>query len=137
MYQIHPHGSTAKLNYTTMGSGSLAAMAIFESAWKEDLSEEEAVDLVQRAIGAGIFNDLGSGSNCDVCVLRMDSSVDYRRNAVKPNEVGPLRQQVNHSSLLNMTPGLTPTLGAPVITPHPAKVSLADVDVVRMEVESS
>merc|ERR1712087_894470 len=63
IYQIHPHGSTAKLNYTTMGSGSLAAMSIFESAWKEDMTEAEAVKLVQRAIGAGIFNDLGSGSN--------------------------------------------------------------------------
>merc|ERR1712137_34173 len=58
VYQIAPHGSTAKLNYTTMGSGSLASMAIFESSWKEDMTEEEAVDLVQRAIGAGIFNDL-------------------------------------------------------------------------------
>ena len=36
VYQIHPHGSTAKLNYTTMGSGSLAAMAIFESSWTEE-----------------------------------------------------------------------------------------------------
>ena len=137
IYQIHPHGSTAKLNYTTMGSGSLAAMSIFESSWKEDMTEQEAVELVKRAIGAGIFNDLGSGSNCDVCILRMDHSCDYRRNAVTPNEVGPLRAQVNHSALLNMTPGLTPTLGAPIIQNHPAKVSLADVDVVRMEVESS
>jgi len=138
VYQIHPHGSTAKLNYTTMGSGSLAAMAIFESAWKEDMTEAQAVKLVQRAIGAGIFNDLGSGSNCDVCVLRMDGGLDYRRNDIKPNEVGPLRALVNHSSVLDMTPGLTPTLGPPVIVPHPTKgVSLADIDVVRMEVEST
>lgn len=137
VYQIAPHGSTAKLNYTTMGSGSLASMAVFESAWKEDMSEQEAVDLVKRAIGAGIFNDLGSGSNCDVCVLRMDQTVDYRRNAVKPNEVAPLRALVNHSAVLNMTPGLTPTLGQTVRIPHPNKVSLADVDITRMEVESA
>ena len=137
VYQIAPHGSTAKLNYTTMGSGSLAAMAIFESSWKEDMTEAEAVDLVQRAIGAGIFNDLGSGSNCDVCVLRTDYTVDYRRNDVKPNEVAPLRARVQHSSLLTMTPGLTPTLGTTQVVPHPARVGLADVDVVRMEVESS
>lgn len=30
IYSIHPHGSTDKLPYTTMGSGSLAAMAVFE-----------------------------------------------------------------------------------------------------------
>lgn len=38
LYCIHPHGSTDKIPYTTMGSGSLAAMAVFESRWKPDLS---------------------------------------------------------------------------------------------------
>jgi len=140
VYQIHPHGSTAKLNYTTMGSGSLAAMAVMESSWKEDMTEAEAVQLVQRSIGAGIFNDLGSGSNCDVCVLRMDGTKDYRRNDVKPNEVGPLRDRVQHSAVLTMHPGLTPTLGQAVIKPHPARVGLADIQisttVQRMEVEA-
>jgi 20S proteasome subunit beta 2 len=140
VYQIHPHGSTAKLSYTTMGSGSLAAMAVFESSWREDLEEADAVKLVQRAIGAGIFNDLGSGSNCDVCVIRKDQSIDYRRNDVKPNEVQPLRDQVNHSALLTMTPGLTPTLGQPVIRPHPTQpigIGLADIEVTAMDVEAS
>ncbi|CAJ1943325.1 unnamed protein product [Cylindrotheca closterium] len=136
VYNIAPHGSTAKLNYSTMGSGSLAAMSIFESDWKEDMSEEEAVQLVKRAIGAGIFNDLGSGSNCDICILRTDGTKDYRRNDVKPNEVAPLRALVNKSSLLSMVPGLTPTIGNPLIQPHPARVSLADVDVVMETVES-
>lgn len=30
IYSIHPHGSTDCLPYTTMGSGSLAAMSVFE-----------------------------------------------------------------------------------------------------------
>ena len=37
LFTIHPHGSTDKLPYVTMGSGSLAAMAVFESAWRPDL----------------------------------------------------------------------------------------------------
>jgi 20S proteasome subunit beta 2 len=37
LYTIAPHGSTDKLPYVTMGSGSLAAMAIFESEYKKDL----------------------------------------------------------------------------------------------------
>lgn len=136
VYQIHPHGSTAKLNYTTMGSGSLAAMAVMESSWKEDMNEAEAVELVQRSIAAGIFNDLGSGSNVDLCVLRTDGTKDYRRNDVTPNEIAPLRNRVQRSSLLTMQPGLTPTLGQPLIQPHPKRVGLADVDIVRMEVET-
>ncbi|XP_035744483.1 proteasome subunit beta type-7 isoform X1 [Egretta garzetta] len=37
LYSIYPHGSTDKLPYVTMGSGSLAAMAIFEDKYKQDM----------------------------------------------------------------------------------------------------
>lgn len=69
LYSIWPHGSTDKLPYVTMGSGSLAAMAVFEDGFKPDMTEEEAMKLVRDGIAAGIFNDLGSGSNVDLCVI--------------------------------------------------------------------
>jgi len=69
LYTVYPHGSTDKLPYATMGSGSLAAMAVFEAGYKENLEEKEAIALVNGAIQAGIFNDLGSGSNVDICVI--------------------------------------------------------------------
>ena len=43
-----------------------------------DFQRDEAVELVADAIRAGIFNDLGSGSNVDVCVITKDK-VDYIR----------------------------------------------------------
>ncbi|KAI0338176.1 20S proteasome subunit [Trametopsis cervina] len=85
LFTIHPHGSTDKLPYVTMGSGSLAAMAVFEAGWRPGLEREEALALVSRAISAGIFNDLGSGSNVDACVITA-SSTEMLRNFVKPNE---------------------------------------------------
>lgn len=87
LHQIYPHGSTDKLPFTTMGSGSLAAMAVFESRWKPDMSEEEGIQLVRDAIAAGIFNDLGSGSNVDVCVIKK-SGVDYKRTYEEANKKG-------------------------------------------------
>jgi len=42
LFTIHPAGSTDKLPYVTMGSGSLAAMAVFESRWKPDMSVRDA-----------------------------------------------------------------------------------------------
>lgn len=36
-----------------MGSGSLAAMAVFEASFKEDMQRDEAVALVARAIRSG------------------------------------------------------------------------------------
>ena len=66
---MHAHGSTDKLPYVTMGSGSLAAMSVFETQWQKGLTQEDAVKLCGDAILAGIFNDLGSGSNVDVCII--------------------------------------------------------------------
>ncbi|KAF3821095.1 hypothetical protein GH733_011248 [Mirounga leonina] len=37
LYSIYPHGSTDKLPYVTMGSGSLAAMAVFEDKFRPDM----------------------------------------------------------------------------------------------------
>ena len=37
LFTVAPHGSTDKLPYVTMGSGSLAAMAVFESAWRPNM----------------------------------------------------------------------------------------------------
>jgi len=38
LFTVAPHGSTDKLPYVTMGSGSLAAMSIFETEWSPGLS---------------------------------------------------------------------------------------------------
>ena len=93
-----------------MGSGSLAAMSVFENEWKENMSESEAVDIVQKAITAGIFNDLGSGSNCDVTIIRLDGTVEIRRGALKENPVEPLRSMINRSSKFTMGKGTTAVL---------------------------
>ncbi|KIK02903.1 hypothetical protein K443DRAFT_677255 [Laccaria amethystina LaAM-08-1] len=84
LFTIHPHGSTDKLPYVTMGSGSLAAMAVFESGWKPNMEREEALNLVKLAIGAGIFNDLGSGSNIDACIITANNT-EMLRNVEMPN----------------------------------------------------
>jgi 20S proteasome subunit beta 2 len=88
LYTIHPHGSTDKLPFVTMGSGSLAAMSVFESQFKPGMDRDSAIDLVSKAIQAGIFNDLGSGSNVDVVVLstHRPNNPEILRNHVKPNE---------------------------------------------------
>ena len=135
LYQIYPHGSTGKLPFTTMGSGSLAAMAVFESDYRDDLEEDEAIKLVQRAILAGIFNDLGSGSNVDTCVIRMDGSVSMDRNGIMPNEVGPLRAKVKRSDVLNMRAGTTAVLKSTFVKAKGSTmgVRLEDVTVTAME----
>jgi 20S proteasome subunit beta 2 len=84
LYTIYPHGSTDKLPYVTMGSGSLAAMSIFESEYKIDMNMEDAMALVAKAVSAGILNDLGSGSNVDVCVITKDKTIGPIRSFAQP-----------------------------------------------------
>lgn len=85
LFTVHAHGSTDKLPYVTMGSGSLAAMSVFETQWKPGMTREQAVDLCANAIQAGIFNDLGSGSNVDVCVITKEKT-QLMRNYIQPNQ---------------------------------------------------
>ena len=84
LFTIYPHGSSDSLPFCTMGSGSLNAMAVFEADYREGMGKEEAMDLVARSIKSGIFNDLGSGSNVDLCIITAEG-VEYLRNHETPN----------------------------------------------------
>jgi len=151
LYQIYPHGSTDKNPYVTMGSGSLAAMSVFETGFKEDMSEvimhfvyllvcfliysfiyslmiyspipsqAEAIELVKEAILAGIFNDLGSGSNVDLTIIRKTGEVSVLRGYVTPNDLEPLRTSYPRPSALTVPAGATA-----VMTTHfePARKAL-------------
>lgn len=64
------------------------------------MSERDAKQLVLSAIAAGIENDLGSGSNIDVCVITAARGVEHQRGAW----VDPGIHDVRQTSLgFNMT----------------------------------
>ena len=70
--------------FVTMGSGSLAAMSILEVGYRDNMTQEEAEALVVAAIEAGVYHDLGSGSNVDVCVIKR-GKVEYKRPVKSDN----------------------------------------------------
>lgn len=107
LYSIHPHGSTQRLPYTTMGSGSLAAMAVFEARYVEDLDEASAIALVKDAIRAGIFNDLGSGSNVDVTIIRKEDVTRLRTYECAAGKDSDYKKQYPRSLLLSPAKGTT------------------------------
>ncbi|XP_075212726.1 proteasome beta2 subunit [Lycorma delicatula] len=121
---IYPHGSTDVLQYTTMGSGSLAAMAVLESGWKPDLEEEAGKKLVRDAIAGGIFNDLGSGSTIDICVIRK-GSVDY----IRPYELACVKGK--RQGVYRFKPGTTAVLSS-IERP----IYIEEEEVKRIETES-
>ncbi|RLN31294.1 hypothetical protein BBJ28_00019723 [Nothophytophthora sp. Chile5] len=73
---------------------------------------EEAKKLVQEAILAGIFNDLGSGSNVDVTTIKkVNGKVEVVKeiNCIRPNEVSTLRAQINRNVVTHIPRGATRT----------------------------
>ena len=101
---IHPHGSIDKnLPFTALGSGGLAAMAVLEEGYYKShpvtgrdssqsssiapcTSLKEGINLVQRAVLSGIKNDLGSGSQVDLCIIYPDGTSHHQRCSV-PEEI--------------------------------------------------
>ena len=51
--QVHPHGSVDGLPFDAMGSGSLNAISMLETYYKDDMSKEEAMRIVGGAIRYG------------------------------------------------------------------------------------
>lgn len=117
LYCVYPHGSSSVLPYVTMGSGSLAAMAVFEDRYRPDMEREEAMLLVRDAIAAGIFNDLGSGSNIDLCVITKDKT-DY----IRPYDVANAKGE--RQGTYTYRPGTTG-----VLSETRELLTVADVDV--------
>lgn len=85
---IHPHGSLDLVDYTALGSGGLAATAILDSRYKSDITLDEAIELVTAAVRAGITNDLGSGSQIDMCIIKR-KGVEYRRAVEEEQKLPP------------------------------------------------
>ncbi|XP_048850015.1 proteasome subunit beta type-10 [Brienomyrus brachyistius] len=114
LYSIYPHGSTDKLPFLTMGSGAAAAISVFEDRYKPEMQLEEAKTLVRDAITAGIFCDLGSGSNVDLCVITK-AGVEYLRGYDQPAKRGQKEGSYRYK------PGTTPVL-TKTVTPLPLDV---------------
>jgi 20S proteasome subunit beta 2 len=133
LYSIQPHGSTQRLPYTTMGSGSLAAMAVFETRFTEDMEEDAAIELVKAAIRAGIFNDLGSGSNIDVTVIRKNDISRFRTIENAAGDASTYKAQYARPVKLTPPPGTTFVIDE-TFKPHTSKLFAPSAGVRDMEV---
>jgi len=99
---LHPHGSMdVDLPFAALGSGGLAAMSILERGYRRDLNLTEATKLVQAAIVAGIQNDLGSGSQVDLCIIAPDGSSQMTR-CVVPSQTLDVLEAPNMGTRLSV-----------------------------------
>jgi 20S proteasome alpha/beta subunit len=53
-------------------------MAVYEAGYQENMEQTDAINLVRAAIQSGVDNDLGSGSNVDITVIKPGSVERFR-----------------------------------------------------------
>ena len=101
LFQIDSDGVPIRMSFGALGSGSTDALAVLESErfnriklknsildrsstinneYIEDISTEEAILIVRKAVQSGILNDLGSGSHVDLCVITKNHTRIWREN---------------------------------------------------------
>jgi 20S proteasome subunit beta 2 len=86
LISIHPHGSTEKLPFLAMGSGSLASISILENLYKINLKIDQAIVIIQQSIFAGIYNDVGSGGSIDICIITQKNMKIFRNNVFRDSK---------------------------------------------------
>ena len=73
IFSLDPFGSiTEEKKFFATGSGSPIALGILEDEYKENLTVEEAIPLVIRAVTAAMKRDAASGDSFDVAVITKD-----------------------------------------------------------------
>ena len=105
---VAPHGSTDRLPFVAMGSGSIAAMAVLESQYKDEMDVEAAKTVVRDAITAGIMNDPYSGSQVDMCVITAKS-----HDMIFGEFVAQKRVEPKH--IINFPKGTAPVLREEIV----------------------
>ena len=58
--------------FTSLGSGMYYALGVLEANWKENMSEEEGVELARKALTAARERDAGSGYQAQIVVIKKD-----------------------------------------------------------------
>jgi Proteasome subunit len=67
---------------------NICIYAIITTEYEDDITVDDAITLVCTAISAGNDNDLGSGSNVDICIITKDSTKynrAFKRNVFSNN----------------------------------------------------
>jgi len=70
LFDIFADGSFTEIDkFVASGSGSVIAYGVLETLWKDEMTLDEGVKLVRKAINAALQRDSASGSGIDVLTI--------------------------------------------------------------------
>ena len=69
-WELSPDGAMMEItDYGTTGSGSLFALGVLETLYKKDMTIDQGVELVNKAINASIQRDIYSGNGITIVTV--------------------------------------------------------------------
>ncbi len=74
IYVLDVLGSLIPDKYTVVGSGTEIAIGVLEEGYKEDMTMDEAKDLVVRSIKSAISRDIMSGDGIDILLITKEGT---------------------------------------------------------------
>ena len=88
LYDLFPDGSVTNIkDFVSSGSGSVFALGVLETQYKEGMATVDGVKLAVRAINTALHRDSASGNGVDVIVV---SDKEIKRVLSKDVEVSLL-----------------------------------------------
>jgi proteasome beta subunit len=74
IYVLDLLGSVLPDKYASVGSGTEISMGVLEDEYKDNMSLEEAKDLIGRAIKAALARDAASGGDVDLLIISKEGT---------------------------------------------------------------
>lgn len=69
LYSLDPLGSVLPDKYTVVGSGTEIAMGVVEDGYEDNMNQQQAKELVIRAMKSAISRDIMSGDGIDFLII--------------------------------------------------------------------
>lgn len=82
IYTLDPLGSVLPDDYAAVGTGAEMALGVLDPQFKKGMTEDEAVDLVKKAVRSATMRDSFSGDGIDVMIITKDGVKEYSENLV-------------------------------------------------------
>ncbi len=91
IFNLGGYGSLLDDDYASLGSGSVFAMGILETEWKEDMTLEEGMEVCTRAVRSAIIRDMASGNGIDLVAIQKGKKTVEKRYEISDQDLIELK----------------------------------------------
>jgi len=95
IFNLGGYGSLLDDDYASVGSGSVFAMGILETEWKEDMTLEEGMEVCTRAVRSAIIRDMASGNGIDLVAIQKGKKTVEKRYEISDQDLIELKLKNN------------------------------------------